>query len=341
MNFPAPPSDIPPERMFNRFCRAMEHEMAFARRTAVSEEAQRTVASIWTALERAPVIYFDNLMYAEAMAAVKAADRMDLFLPPLMPFDEVVLVDSMGAVLLWDAVDFERGECSMEVADENTGETTMRDCLRRCRVVVFQGMSRPRPGIDDASWWALGMGNLDIMEPHPQTLKRAAGVRNLTMTICSDYESDEPDFRGTTATAPDDTGELFLRDFTNSVGTALDELYYVDLPRHHLIIEEPAQRRYRAGAPKLPRADDRPRVRLIDPEHIRRIRPSPEGGSGITREVKPHARRGHTKYLTSEHWKEKRWTRIRVRPSWVGEQEWRVGKYQYRVVIRPNDRRSL
>ena len=132
-------------------------------------------------------------------------------------------------------------------------------------------------------------------------------------------------------------------DFYHSVMTALDELYYIDLPRHHLVVETPkAYKPNTKTRPKITRAGDRPRVRIIDPEKVKQIRPEVNARDGThkARTVAPHMRRGHTKHLTAEHWKAKRWQTVRVRPSWVGPEDWEEGRFHYRVVVRKNDVRT-
>ena len=119
------------------------------------------------------------------------------------------------------------------------------------------------------------------------------------------------------------------------------QLLYIDLPRHHVIVETP--RSYKPPKdkqPKVTRAQDKERVRLIMPEHLRRVYPAVDtarDGNKTDREVSPHFRRGHTKLLSSSRWKDKQGQRIVVRPTWVGPEDWDFNGLKYRVV-RPNER---
>ncbi len=119
------------------------------------------------------------------------------------------------------------------------------------------------------------------------------------------------------------------------------QLLYIDLPRHHVVVETP--RSYKPPKdkqPKATRAQDKERVRLILPEHLRRVYPAVDtarDGNKTDREMAPHFRRGHTKLLSSSRWKDKQGQRIVVRPTWVGPEDWDFNGLKYRVV-RPNER---
>jgi hypothetical protein len=320
---------IPPETMWNRFARVVESECAAMRE--LSPESARVADRIWDAACKAPVVYFDAALYRVAMDAVRKAEAIDRFLPPAMPFDSVALVDSMGVVLLLDATDYERGE-RVTTANCNGVESSV-SVLRRCFAVVF--LCNPESG------WTFGLGHVEIVEPDARGNRQMATL-NLAVSMCWNHEGNEAAVRTALSAMPPDIAERYRSDYALSIHTALDELYYVDLPRHHVVMEEPVNARRRANSPKVPRAQDRARVRLIDPEAVRRVYPhQPGAGDSGPRTVVPHARRGFTKYLRSERYKDKRWTRIRIRPTWVGPQEWIAGKYQYRVVVRGNDSRSL
>jgi hypothetical protein len=111
---------------------------------------------------------------------------------------------------------------------------------------------------------------------------------------------------------------------------------YIDLPRHHCIMETPgcaekaAERAERSG--KIPRLHDRARIRLIKPEEVRKVYPrlSEPGSTGKT--VAPHQRRGFVRTLRSEKWGEKRGSTLYVRPTWVGPEQWEDSGTRYRVV---------
>ena len=119
------------------------------------------------------------------------------------------------------------------------------------------------------------------------------------------------------------------------------QLLYIDLPRHHVIVETPKSYRPRTGkVVKATRAPDKEKVRLIRPEMIRKVYTAPENASDGTlgsREHAPHFRRGHTKLLSSSKWKHKQGQRVVVRPTWVGPEDWEHKGLKYRVV-RPNER---
>lgn len=121
------------------------------------------------------------------------------------------------------------------------------------------------------------------------------------------------------------------------------QLLYIDLPRHHVIVETPRTfRKVRDGdkVVKASRAQDNEKVRLIVPEDLRKVYPVPasaKDGSRTDRTMSPHHRRGFTKLLSSACWKHKQGQRIVVRPTWVGPEDWEHKGLKYRVV-KPNER---
>lgn len=119
------------------------------------------------------------------------------------------------------------------------------------------------------------------------------------------------------------------------------QLLYIDLPRHHVVVETPRSfRPPKDKQVKATRAQDKERVRLIMPEHLRKVYPTPEtarDGNKTDVRMSPHHRRGHTKLLSSSRWKDKQGQRVVVRPTWVGPEDWEHKGLKYRVV-RPNER---
>lgn len=129
-------------------------------------------------------------------------------------------------------------------------------------------------------------------------------------------------------------------DFVGAVSTFLDELHYIDLPRHYIIERTPRhvannpEKFKKREAKRIARIQDRSRWVVMDPEDIRRVWPSgvPKGGHHAP--PVPHFRRGHEKLLAGDRWTLKRGQVIRVRPSWVGGREWDDGAAKYKVISR-------
>lgn len=129
-------------------------------------------------------------------------------------------------------------------------------------------------------------------------------------------------------------------DFVAAVNTFLDELHYIDLPRHYIVestprhVTENPEKFKKREAKRVSRFQDRPHWLIMDPEEIRRTWPSGPSRGGTHAAPIPHFRRGHEKLLTGDRWTNKRGQIVRVRPTWVGDREWNHGAVRYRVVSR-------
>lgn len=345
---------VDPDKAFARMCKAVEHELEFAKGTPSAAQWQR----VKDAMNRAALIRFDREDYQAALAAVTSAERIDLYLPPMMPFEEVVLYDQHGCVLMFDSKDHETGERQTyrNELDESTGETkkVFEPLLREVTVLAFgcdgecdyapPTETTPEVTANRGSWW-MGLGRIGITAPCSDGKGRGMTWSGVAMALSFEFDG-EPAVR--TVVQMDNTEKAaalynaLRSDFYHAVGTALDELYYIDLPRHHLVVETPRSHRADAKRAKIVRAHERPRVRIIDPEKVASVFPNTTSSDGTTGKAarQSHPRRGFTKHLTSEKWKAKRWQRIRVRPTWVGPEEWEVGKFMYKVVVRKNDERT-
>jgi len=346
---------VDPDKAFSRMCRAVERELEHSRGTPAAPQWE----AIKAALNRAAIIRFDRADYASALEAVTTAERVDLWLPPMMPFDDVVLYDQHGGVLMFDSKDFENGERQTyrDDVDLSTGESRRiyEPLLREVTVLAFgcDGACDHVPATEIApavaasagSWW-MGLARVGITAPCPEGRGRGMTWSGVAVSLAFSFDADPVVRTVVQMTSTEKAAALYnaLRsDFYHSVCTALDELYYIDLPRHHLVVETPRAHRPDAKRAKIVRAQERPRVRIIDPSRVAVICPPTlsADGTGTGKAARQaHPRRGFTKHLISEKWKAKRWQRIRVRPTWVGPEAWELGKFQYRVVVRRNDERT-
>jgi hypothetical protein len=317
------PITLPPEKTFSQFCRVVE---------ALRDQG---MPDLFDALQGAPVFEFDasTATYIKKFAA--SAPKAELARPPVMPFPEVVLIDPEGIVLFANARDFEIGENMVDSVfyDEGTGceRNAKVSLLRSVGATIFTTIA-PNQNFPIGGWsMTFGRCSISGMEDD----HRLFAIDSLSCLF--GYMESATPIRVYDTSEKERITKLSERDFGNGVGAALDQLHYIDLPRHHLIMQEPTNRRERSKEKKVPRLRERPTVRLIEPEKVAKIYPRREGGEAGGTERCPHARRGYTRYLTSEHWKNRRWERIRVRPTWIGEREWTVGAYRFKVVARKND----
>jgi hypothetical protein len=312
-----------PEKMFSQFCRIAE------------SMRDQGLPDLFDSLQGAPVFEFDAEATQRIKDYAKGAPKAEMVRPPVMPFPEVLLMDPGGIVLFAHAKDFEMGENMIEsdFFDEAIGcERTVKvSLLRSVGATLFTAFD-PTPTFPTGGWClTIGRCGISGMEHDHRTI----AIDGLSHMF--GYMDSVNPIKVYDTAEQEQITKLAKTDFGNGIGSALDQLHYIDLPRHHLIMQEPVNRRERSKEKKIPRLRERPSVRLIEPEKVAKIYPRREGGSTSTAERCPHARRGYTKYLTSEHWKNRRWERIRVRPTWIGEREWTAGAYRFRVVVRKND----
>ncbi len=304
------------EQVFNRFCRVLEREVLTKSSTVVN--VREVLGIIEEIMHVAPVFHLETpevLRVADYCGSTPADLAIDPL--PVLPFDEVVMANPYNACLLFDA----------EMPGDGDGWSIIGTTVPRwrCKFVMLH---------QEDDGWVLSVGIVFLGDPCGNA--RQIILPSATLCQANTAEGD--------ATARTDLEILDARDpayaaqlrdvFRQTISMALDACRYIDAPRHHLVVEEPRRFNHTNRNPKLPRADQRPRVRLVEPEAVRRIYPHQPGGVEGTRTITPHVRRGHTKVLSSPRYKAAQGRRIVIRPTWVGEPEWEHQGTRYRVVFR-------
>lgn len=318
------PITFPPEKSFTQLCRVVE------------EMRDQGLPDLFNSLQAAPVFEFDGQTVEHITNHLMKMPAEELARPPLMPFPEVVLVNDYSIVMFANAKDYEIGENMVDSVfhDEATGcDVTKRvSLLRSVGTVVFSTF----PTYDNFpnGFWNLTFGRCKMSGIEES--RRLFAMEELTF-LTGSMDSAKPLKMSSTLDGKRGKDDVMVKQFGDCAGSAMAQLHYIDLPRHHLIMQEPANRRERSKEKKIPRLRERPTVRLIEPEKVSKIYPRREGGVSGNVERCPHPRRGYTRYLQSEHWKNRRWERIRIRPTWIGEREWTAGAYRFKVVARKND----
>lgn len=309
------------DQIFNRMCRAMERLMVAADDRAPTP-SNRTIAqslqSMKDMLHMAPVFHFTtaDVMRVAVVCKENPVD-VTLYPIPVLPFNELVIVNQHHATLLFDA------ESAANPGDDSGWG---KGVLWRCKHVTY---------VHSDDGWILMCSTLELHAPDPVTWGRSLAITNAN--VCMAYQPDgDPDFVGSLerwAGKDPEYAEQARGLVRQIMSMALDACRYIDLPRHHLVVEEPHGWKPDTSRPKIPRAADRPRVRIVAPEDIRKVYPH-HTSTGATRTVTPHARRGFTKLLSSSRFKDAKGKRIVVRPTWVGDTEWQHKRVNYRVVTR-------
>lgn len=262
-----------------------------------------------------------------------------------LPFDNVVLADNLGVVHIHD----------MTETDDDV-------VLRRMDVMVYlrhlhtaDGWIAMTTGVDYINAAKVNETGADIFSIDPRSnrdtnILRLSGPlvvvagecagRRVTAHALPDNirpatREDELPANPTSA----DVAAFMLRDFITSVTSAMEQLYYVNLPRHHVIEQCPhhviknAERIARQAKTKVPRFGDRVRYILVEPERVAQIRPAKTADAeGTHASPVPHMRAGYSKVLRAERFKKKRWAVVHVRPTWVGDEEWDHGNVRFRVI---------
>jgi hypothetical protein len=325
-----------PEQIFNRFCRALERELLT--KTSKHDEVRKVLGIVEEVMHVAPVFYagVDEVLRIAQYCGANPQD-MDLEPVPVLPFDETILVNPHYACLLFDAEtpDDDRVR-RLSTPEGGLAEPAwpvvprLGTCRWRAKFIAYQ---------QELEGWALSTSSVYMFDHDQETMARCLVVQNATMAI-----SKTPDGDADLHTTLRELRSGFESDVNyadqlqnciiQTLSMALDQCRYIDLPRHHLVVEEPKRFKHTDRSPKLPRAHDRPRVRLVEPEAVRKIYPSHGGEGDGTRTVTPHVRRGHTKILTHPRYKEAKGRRVVIRPTWVGDPEWEHQGTRYRVVFR-------
>jgi hypothetical protein len=129
--------------------------------------------------------------------------------------------------------------------------------------------------------------------------------------------------------------EQFGYDLCTHADTALIQLDYASKARQTVIEETPPTVIRNPGGKHIPRASERPRIIVLDPDEVLHLRkhPSspPQGGHHATPAA--HLRRAHQRTLRAERWKKKRGQTIEIDAMMIcPEMAWTVGRTTYKVV---------
>jgi hypothetical protein len=335
---------------YNNFCRVVERL-----RTGEAVKLGPDIPeAIYQSLKQAAVFEFEAQEYTAALTyAREQMPDAELHFPPAMPFDPCLLVDDISCTLLHAVEDFELGK---EEPDPQTREEIMKlvpegaeytpYVLRRGFLVTF---CYSYSDVVGCAGWVISYVAFFQLNPVP-------GRRNWSVVYSSPLivtGFTEKDSEITVITSGDVVGGKLPREYVQvydatchqmeqHIQTSFEQLAYIDLPRHHVVREEriltPRQQRQRATDRHLPRHSEVTKYRLVVPEAIRNIYLSNSAeGPEAERHTVPHGRRGYTRYLTSPRYKNKQWHRIKVRPTWIGSEQWEFGKLRYRVIRREED----
>lgn len=331
---------------YNSFCRVLE----LLRRNSLDGPAGAIVAEIYAQAKQMAVFEFAAKQYQDALAYARdERPGIELFYPPTMPFDTCLLVDDISCALFYDAQDFDIGTHMADAHDSLAlkGEVPPGSAyepwlLRSGKVVSFFSSFSEAAGV---SVWVLTVSDFSFLAPipgknkwtiaysQPWVLSGFSNTEDITVRPPGYTEGKNPDRLDSRIY---DTGYKHME---QAINTGLEQLSYIDLPRHHVVREErqltARQQRQLAGGTHLPRHTEVVKYRVVAPEAVRTLYPGDGEGAVGPRTQVPHGRRGYTRYLSDARFTNKRWTRIKVKPSWVGAEEWEYNKLRYRV-IRPS-----
>jgi len=342
-------------QMYNTFCKLAE---TFDPQTLdPNREFHELLLDLRRLATEGAVFTFDQQDYTTALAsAVEDLGPADWFYPPAMPFQTTLLLDPFSIVGFSQVQDYVAGVEGLNTEEVSALQHGFPEQLENTNFVLRRGVvtsftaANSKDGMSGAY---LAVADFTILTPTADSKFWKMILSFPRMLVFELGSFDKPKIDITPSeydrikhlpVQETDLGAIYLnlyRTLSRELSTGLEQLAYIDLPRHHVIQERPIQsprdiRRQTAGV-KLPRYDRIPKYRLIEPEKIRTIYVQPETASTETtrRTVTPHGRRGYTRYLQSARFVNKRWQRIRIRPTWYGSDTWEFNKLRYRV-IRPS-----
>lgn len=141
-------------------------------------------------------------------------------------------------------------------------------------------------------------------------------------------------FRWEPGEIPNETVQRFGQDLGSNVDTALIQLDYASKARQVVVEETPPTMLRTPGTKHIPRASERVRTIVLDPDevvHLRKHSSIPQGGHHAS--PIPHMRRAHKRTLRAERWKNKRGQTVEVDATLVRPGEaWSVGRTTYKIV---------
>lgn len=334
---------------YNGFCRFLDRLRKGEADAQMTTNTRREFLHLADEFKKAAVFEFDATEYKEVLEEAKKEIPDGCALFPVMPFERVVLIDDFSLVFLYDVVDHapeteavppEEWRRITAGQEETIPEGYTPWVLREGKCAVYEFSHSEELGSDAAY---LSLSAFSALTP-------TAAERSWTMTqsppaVAALYEGvGFKFFSGTTpvpGVPPDVAGAVYQAIFKShaaALGTAHDQMAYIDLPRHYVIEERPIlspkQERQAQRDIILPRYDTVPKYRLITPEAIRTVYRGDDEGldTTLSRLVSPHGRRGYRKFLSSDRFKNKKGTHVTVRPTWVGSEEWEYNRLRYKVI---------
>lgn len=340
------PSPWTTDQIFNRLCKAVERPHLWKKESrpslsaqqlnstvgkrlveAISEHNEMTDKHNHSASELAAVIrgiLNDSQVFHFEIPVIKrigeycSQNPQDLIAEPFprFPFSVTTLVNPYNAIMLFDADD-----------GTNDRHAWPEEARWRCKFAAYYQ--------EETAWfYVVGCGLL--LDQDPVTMARCIRIQEASMS-CAYAENGDSEWGGNMKSFAEDRPEQHLNLMEivrQSLSMAFDACRYIEQPRHHLVIEEPKSWKPGQERPKIARSTERPRVRIVEPEEVRRIYPHQTNSTGRT--VTPHARRGHIKTLRHPRYKEAQGRRLIIQPTWVGDPEWEHAGTKYKVVYRPD-----
>jgi hypothetical protein len=312
--------DHTPERTFNFCCKMVEEHLRFNPQFSVVEQL----------LRMAPVFYVtsDALNRASEIGHEDMANQ-DPKLCPVTPFAATIFVTHDTVCILYEVETPDTVAQSSAMLKWRTADGS--EAFWRAKCFYFQRCT--------VGWHAVH----SMVHLFPRTGRWwniTLPVRNVSLVFAN--KNDQPYVDGfmdeiekRPSTRPEGLRDL-LHMTIAILSMTLDQCLYIDLPKHHIVMEAPRSFDQNAKRPKIPRSTERPRVRLVEPEAVQRIYPH-QPGEKTGRTVTPHARRGHTKFLTHPRYKEAQGRRVVIRPTWVGDPEWEFKGVKYKVIHRGSE----
>jgi hypothetical protein len=296
------------------------------------------------AIARAAVFEFRPDAVDQAYEKAKDPNQDHSF---LAPFDDIAMVDQRG-VVLWHRIDREGG-----TTEEAAEPAPFR---LSCRMIVYShygdDSGTPMGSGRFEGFWLEGESKIGESKIRDGALStqwfHRVDYSSLRIKVNDGFLTGEAAMEVLKIDA-DALKRMVDHDFVEAAQASLDQLAYATQPSHYLIEERPAgsrtpQWRKARGTivdqtgkkdrrQLIPRLDERPKIRYIRPDQVVSVRPDTSGKDRDYHPArKPHQRAGSVRILRSPRYRNMRGKAIYVKPHWVGDREWDVGRLHYRVI---------
>jgi len=294
-------------------------------------------------LQKAKLFVFPGRAHDILPPTLPAADCQNIIDEFFLPFQTVVVEDTLSCVMLIDS------------EKEQRGLNCVRHFLEYAEVATDVSEADPENDRlseynNDDEWMA---ARREVLKTHPRLAMISHGKFMGAEVIDIDdagngkmqhayhmieMKTCEPDVGATDVTdflKSERDMQLTIEACVQNAWVAMKEINYFNSPEF-FILEEKTERTDREmqkarKAGRVPRRHVRPRYTVLKPTRIRQRMGLPPVATGIKKA--PHERRAHTRTFRSDRFTFMKGKTIVIPAKWIGPKQSRVGNKIYRVIL--------